>query len=69
MGRVLKKLEELRDRTNIDLLERYSKLVGARGIREYLGHKIDPILTVEINLAEEEIIRRMSRSEARVFKN
>lgn len=51
-----------------ELLERFEHIVSAKAIKDYLGEKEDTMLTLEIRLCREEIIKRASRIDNKVNK-
>jgi len=59
MGKVTKMLEKIKDTDHLKLFERFKHIISAKAIREYIGTKEDKILSLEVNLTGEEIIRRM----------
>lgn len=59
MGAVTKVLHLLQKMSDIDLLNRYTHIIMAQAVREYLGSKEDRNLTIEIRLAHDEIVKRM----------
>lgn len=66
MGKVIKKIYEVRAMTNFELLQRYKHIAVAQGIRVYLASKPDSTLDIEVRLIGEEIARRMvSRTAAK----
>lgn len=67
MGKVLKKLSEIRATPTYELMARFKHLIGAKAIREYLAAKVPQDLSIEIRLTEEEVLRRV-RSNIR-YKN
>ena len=64
MGKFIEMLAGLRGMSHMELLARYKHIVRAQAIREYLAAKADKMLDLEVNLASEEIVSRMSRSSA-----
>lgn len=64
MGRVLQIVKELRAMGHTELVSRFRQIARAQAIREYLAAKEDKKLTIEVNLAAEEIVNRMSRANA-----
>jgi hypothetical protein len=59
MGKVLKMLNKIRNMNDIDLLDRFEHLVGAKAVRDYLAMKEDIDLTLEIRLSKEELNKRI----------
>lgn len=59
MGKVLRKIEEIRSKPTYELLKRFMHIVGAKAIREYLASKPDQQLNVEVRLTEEELMQRI----------
>lgn len=55
-------IKKLREAGHTELTLRFKRLIRAQAIREYLAAKEDRTLSLEVNLAEEEIINRMSRA-------
>lgn len=47
-----------------ELVNRFKQVVCAQAVREYLAAKEDTLLTMEVKLAAEEIVARMSRVNA-----
>jgi len=66
MGKVTQKISEIRARTNLELVERFVHIVGARAIREYIAARPDKILNIEVRLTEEEFVRRLSKGKSLV---
>ena len=60
MGKVISLVKKLRVMSNHHLVERFKQISRAQAIREYLAAKEDVALTMEVRLAMEEIISRMS---------
>ena len=60
MGKVVKMLEKIQGASHVELLNRFKHIVRAQAVREYLAAKEDLDLKLEVNLTEEEIIKRMS---------
>jgi hypothetical protein len=60
MGKVISLIKKLREMSNHHLLARFKQIARAQAVREYLAAKEDTMLTMEVNLASEEIISRMS---------
>lgn len=61
MGKVIKKLSEIRATPTHDLMVRFKHIVGAKAIREYLAAKVEPDLSIEVRLTEEELLRRIGK--------
>jgi hypothetical protein len=60
MGRVTDILRKLRDMSHMDLFNRFKQIARAQAVHEYIGDKEDIDLNIEVNLAGEELLKRMS---------
>ena len=60
MGKVISLIKKLREMNNHHLVERFKQISRAQAVREYLAAKEDVALTMEVKLAMEEVISRMS---------
>lgn len=69
MGKVLKKISEIRAMPTYELLKRFVHIVGAKAIREYLASRPDQQLNVEVRLTEEELIRRIPSQPTKKVKD
>lgn len=68
MGKVLKKLSEIRKKPILELMARFKHIVGAKAVREYIASKPDPMLDIEIRLTEEELVSRATAKKRNVIK-
>ena len=61
MGKVTDILHRIQAMDDLDLFERFNHITRAQAIREYTLMCNDKMLDVEVRLAGEEVIKRMSR--------
>lgn len=66
MGTIIELVHKVRNMDDSSLLERFNHLTRAQAIREYLAMGPEKKLDIEINLAREEILKRMADRESRI---
>ena len=64
MGKVIEMVRKLRRMGHAELINRFKHIARAQAVREYLAAKEDKDLSLEVNLASEEVISRMSKANA-----
>lgn len=60
MGKVIELHKKIQTMGHSELFNRFKHIARAQAVRDYLGTKEDMDLKIEVNLAGEEIVKRMA---------